>query len=573
MKLINFSVKNFRSITLAHKIAISNTTILIGKNNEGKSNLLKALGVAIEVLQSHRLHGPAYLRRMRHKVLDRRGVPHYAWERDFPINLQPKNGKKQTIFRLKFQLSEDEIAEFKKEIGSDLNGSLSIEIKIDKDNVIAIECVKSGKNIKETLAKKSKEIAEFIAQRIYFNYIPAIRTDKEAIDVISRMVLQELQVLNEDKKYIKALETIQDLQQPILDKLSSSLEEPLKEFLPSIESVKIELAKDESSGYTRRVGFGRDFDVIVDDGTATNIKFKGEGVKSLVTLALLKNRRLKKGVSVIAIEEPESHLHPGAIHQLNKIIKGIAENNQVIITTHNPLFVDRENIRSNIIIDKGTATPAKTIQDMCDLLGIKASDNLVNAKHALLVEGDKDAIVLRALLPELSGKLKEAIDENLIIIEPIHGTGNLMYKLSLLKESLCETYTLLDNDPAGIQAYKKAKSKSLIGANNCTFVKCQGMSSSELEDCISVNLYKEKFSEEFGVDLNTHHFKNNSGKWSDRMKKTFGNQGKHPDAEMITEAKQLVANQVKENPTKALNEHKRDPIDLLVKALEKMIKE
>jgi AAA15 family ATPase/GTPase len=53
MKLIGFSVTNFRSITKAHKVSLSDTTVLIGRNNEGKSNLLKALDIAMSILQQH----------------------------------------------------------------------------------------------------------------------------------------------------------------------------------------------------------------------------------------------------------------------------------------------------------------------------------------------------------------------------------------------------------------------------------------------------------------------------------------------------------------------------------------
>lgn len=53
MRLINFSVTNFRSVTRAHRIALSNLTILIGRNNEGKSNLLRALDVAMTLLRQH----------------------------------------------------------------------------------------------------------------------------------------------------------------------------------------------------------------------------------------------------------------------------------------------------------------------------------------------------------------------------------------------------------------------------------------------------------------------------------------------------------------------------------------
>jgi putative ATP-dependent endonuclease of OLD family len=55
VRLVNFSVTNYRSITVAHKIGISDVTVLIGKNNEGKSNLLRALDVAMHLLQLHAL--------------------------------------------------------------------------------------------------------------------------------------------------------------------------------------------------------------------------------------------------------------------------------------------------------------------------------------------------------------------------------------------------------------------------------------------------------------------------------------------------------------------------------------
>ena len=47
MQLVNFSVTNYRSITKAHKINLQNITVLVGRNNEGKSNILMALNVAM----------------------------------------------------------------------------------------------------------------------------------------------------------------------------------------------------------------------------------------------------------------------------------------------------------------------------------------------------------------------------------------------------------------------------------------------------------------------------------------------------------------------------------------------
>lgn len=79
MKLITFSVKNYRSITTAHKISMNNYTVLVGKNNEGKSNILKALKLSMEVL-IHHSH-----RNIRSRL---KTYCDYNWDRDFPVQFQ-----------------------------------------------------------------------------------------------------------------------------------------------------------------------------------------------------------------------------------------------------------------------------------------------------------------------------------------------------------------------------------------------------------------------------------------------------------------------------------------------------
>lgn len=558
MKLINFSVTNYRSITSAHKIAMSDTTILIGKNNEGKSNLLRAIQVGMNLLQ-------------RHATRDRgRGIVSYVnqkdydWKRDFPVQIQDRKSAKQSIFRLEFMLDEDEILEFKDEIGSNLNGSLPLEIKIGVSGTPEINLKKPGKNTK-TLSSKSRRIAEFVASRIAFNYIPAVRTEREALEVVRRMLSLELRVLESNPKYQKALKLISDLQQPILDSLADRIKEPLSEFLPSIRGVTIEIPEN-----SRRMGVRRDFDVIIDDGTPTNIEYKGDGVKSLAALGLLKSKGNRRGASIVAIEEPESHLHPGAIHQVNDIICSLSENNQVILTTHNPLFVDRVDPKTNIIVHEGKATAAKSIGAIRDLLGIKASDNLTNANYVLVVEGQDDATSLGALLPYLSEKVGKTLRNNMLVIEPIGGAGNLSYKLSLLKSQLCITHCLLDHDDAGESAFNKVQSEGLVDLASCTFVNCNGMPQSEFEDCLNLDLYKRAIHLEFGVDLEVCSFKNRK-KWSERVRDTFLDQGKLFNNSVLAKVKETVANEVRKQPKNALNPHKRNSIDALVKALESLI--
>lgn len=559
MKLVNFSVINYRSITAAHRIAFSNVTVLIGKNNEGKSNLLRALETAMRLLLLHANSGIPSRR-----TFSREDSTH-VWKRDFPILLQGRRAATQTILKLEFLLDESELQEFKNEIGSNLNGSLPLEIKIGKDHEPQIRLVKSGKGTK-TLTAKSAVIAKFIAKRIHFNYIPAIRTDSATIELIGSMLSQELRSLEGNRNYIDAMDTITKLQQPILNELAERVQGPLQEFLPNIKSVKIEI-----SDQSRRVSLRRDISVIVDDGTPTSIEHKGDGVKSLAALGLLKSQNARVGASVLAIEEPESHLHPAAIHQVNEIIQSIANNSQVIITTHNPLFVDRANVKSNIIVTDGAATPAKSISAIRDLLGIKASDNLTNANFVLVVEGEQDAIALKILLPILSEKIGKALKNNLLIIEPIGGAGKLSYKLSLLKNALCVTHTLLDGDDAGRQAFAKAEKDANISIASCTFIKCNGMTNAELEDCYEPTVYKEAMLTELGVDLSSSKFRGNE-KWSDRLRTVFLDQGKEFTDAVCARAKNVVSIAVTKNPKGSLNEHKRNSIDALVNALERMVR-
>jgi len=81
MQLINFSITNYRSIIKASKLPVSNLTVLIGQNNEGKSNIANALASAILALSN-----PSRLRiPHRQRAID---YPEsYDWQRDFPISL------------------------------------------------------------------------------------------------------------------------------------------------------------------------------------------------------------------------------------------------------------------------------------------------------------------------------------------------------------------------------------------------------------------------------------------------------------------------------------------------------
>jgi len=564
MKLIEFSVTNFRSITKAYKVPFNDISILIGKNNEWKSNLLKALNIAMTSLRN--FSEIDNLMKMFITSFRMNEVELYSWQRDFPISLQSKKGSNESIFRLEFELNDDEIIEFKREIKSNLNGTLPIEIKIGSDRKPFVSVIKKGRGSK-TLNAKSKKIAEYIAKRIHFNYIPAIRTKNQTMDVVEELTSKELSKLENNTEYERAIKTINDLQIPILEELSIRIKNSLCELLPNIREVSIEFQDNK-----RKRALRQQFEIIINDGNKTNLEFKGDGVKSLAAMALLKDMAVEKGgISLIAIEEPESHLHPGAIHILRETLYSLTNQNQVIISTHNPLFIDRNNISSNIIIDSGKVLPARNIKEIRQTIGVRASDNLQSANYVLVVEGEEDAIALKSILSNSSNKLKKSIDNHSFIIDKIGGAGNLSYKLSLLKNSLCVYHVLLDNDEAGRNANTKAQEEGELEIKDVTFVNCPGMPNSEFEDCINQEVYQNELESAYGIRINVSEFRNNN-KWSDRMKSVFQTQGKIWSDKIEAQVKAKVANCIKLDVTNSLNPHKSGIITNLVYNLEQMIK-
>src|SRR5690606_20243614 len=111
---------------------------------------------------------------------------------------------------------------------------------------------------------------------------------------------------------------------------------------------------------------------------------------------------------ILAIEEPESHLHPRAIHRLREVLRSISVDNQVILTTHCPVLINRSRIGENVIVRSGSASPATSIGEIRSALGVEASDNLKSARLILLVEGSNDIPLVRTWLCESDAEIESA---------------------------------------------------------------------------------------------------------------------------------------------------------------------
>lgn len=566
MQLTSFSVSNFRSITSAKKVPLSNYSVLVGANNEGKSNILHALAIGMEALEDFK----RYLRRDSAGRLVR--VPaslisqrtSYSWSQDFPISKQKSSGPDAcSEVTLEFQLSSKEISEFQEEVGSKLNGTLPIQIKFQR-NGFNVAISKQGPGA-AALTKKANNVADFVSRRINFDYIPAIRTSENAEQVISELVSKELSKLENEPGYKEAISKIASLQEPVLKAPSASIQSTVASFLPSVKTVEVAMPLE-----TRHRALRRGVTIEIDDGNRTPLERKGDGVKSLVALALMRHASTLAGSSastIVAIEEPEAHLHPRAIHELRDVLAALSDKSQVIITSHSPLFVNPAKLESTVVVQASKASPARSIAEVRSVLGVKLSDNLQSARLVAVVEGSDDIIILRAILEDRFPDLKKAIHDGDIVFDDLGGASNLSYKIRTYRSSACLTQCFLDSDKAGKEATGRALSDGTLGVADYNLINVPGMQEAELEDILNSAIYRSDFITHYGVDPTVKLPAAAGLKWSDAMRKRFEASGKIWSANLEMEIKLWMAKYAAKNIKTILVEARLQPVEAFAAAL------
>ena len=425
MKLVSTTISNFRSITSAYKVALNDFTVLVGPNNEGKSNVLAAISIALSLLESGRFQFLA--KTLRYKYLP--NGESYSWERDFPIKAQDSQPDGTSDVTLEFSLTAEELKNFAKQTSVNLGSNLKIKVIFGPQSA-RVELLLQGKakaKLKENALseKTTNAIAQFIASNMMLKYIPAVRTSAMAEQVINDMLRQRLSLLEDNAEFIGHVKSIERLQAPILKLLGSELQKTIAGFVPEVKAVRL------STSQTIARAIRSAAEVSIDDGVATPIQMKGDGIKSLLAIALMKHwseSRLGSRSLILAVEEPESHLHPRAIHRLKDVLRDVAVDSQVILTTHCAPLVDREIAARNIIVQDGSAKSATSIQQVRDALGIIQADNLSSARLILVVEGDEDERVLWSWLTHRSQKTAKALSDDDLAIDAMGGCTNLEYK-------------------------------------------------------------------------------------------------------------------------------------------------
>lgn len=494
MHLTKIEIRDFRSIDFAKIENIDRSITLIGANNEGKTNVLKAIRLglsSLENIQYNQITRQSGTLRVRRRANDES----YNWLYDFPVSKQSGSNNKPTIIRLDFELTSGEIDIFYSTFDIKINGRIPVVLRFSKRG-LDVDIPKQGKG-KQGIQKNLTEIAEWVSERINFTYIPAIRTAENAQDIIASLI----------QKAIKQAE------QPILEKVENELSsarkkaifsvenqltKTLKMFVPAVRSISV---RDLSPN--RRLPTRSEYLIEVDDGIATPIFQKGDGIQSLATLALMRSQEPSGHVdtsSIVAIEEPEAHLHSDAVHQVRTVISEQLPNTQVFVATHSPIFVQRRKLESNIIVRSSSAKPANSLEEIRNVLGVRAPDNLNSAAAALLMEGQSDCDFFRKNICEHNEFLGDKIGSGELLLVDIDGAGSTEFYCRHYAGLSCEVFVLLDNDNSGQKAVENAIEKGFVSNSNVGFYTHSQRSSVDLEDLASAEQQKQAL-ETFGYKV------------------------------------------------------------------------
>ena len=418
MKLREIKIKNFRCFEDV-TIPIDDTTVLVGENNSGKTAILDALKI----------------------MLWRSSIGRTNPFDEYDYRLPSGSSSPQSCPGIELELcfKEDNPDEWDDSILQDLKDVVQKDISNDL-NVIGIRLGSKYDNSATGFVQTWEFIniagAAFIPKTgaprnfsVFFEYcrlfyIPALRDASEEFSSKSgywSRILKDLKIDDATQKKLQVqLETLNKEilnSDARLEKVRSALDDLQKIVaLPDGKAASIQAVPLKPWDIMSKA------EVVVktkDGGADIPLTKHGQGVQSLSVLFLfqayidifLKPQFRIHTEAIMALEEPEAHLHPQAIRALASNIEKLKS--QKIISTHSPFFIQEislqrirllqmKNGRTEIKIIKGDILSPEDLKSL-DVFCKKNRGEILFARAWLLCEGQSEYLLLR-YFAELFGK-------------------------------------------------------------------------------------------------------------------------------------------------------------------------
>lgn len=486
MKLREITIKNFRGIDSLEKLSISEINTFVGKNDSGKSTILKALQCFFdEKIDTKDV--------FKGKPEDQKTLIELSFDPLVPIDdlaldvsglmtitreFESANGKTKTTSY--YKSSDYKTADYqdlwnKKE--QDLNqiittlGLTPEKSGRGKTNLIRIEQIK-GALTSEEREERSHLLGEFLKniEKEYSVSLPeySLFDAEQNLDVGATNFQSQFKPIISD--YFDGAKSVTDeLEGKLKDNLATEFDEIRKFMVKNVPGLKKFNPTTEFNWTKSLAKFdlnlefeGQNFDV--------PISHKGTGFKRLLMVAYFEYLASKKTTKnqIFAIEEPETYLHPLAQEDLLKSILDISQTSQFFLTTHSPIFAGATSGDNSILVTKDTTGVSKyekgsedIIQKIISELGIRPDYNLLKSKFFVFVEGRDDVHFLKIAAKTI---LNKDLDADGIAVLIGGGSSLVNYaELDLFKQVNGRSYAvLMDGDHGASDKVTKDKAKAKI---------------------------------------------------------------------------------------------------------------
>lgn len=499
MYISQIKIRNFRSLKSVDLSLHPGKNVIIGKNNSGKSNIIKALNYVlgerfptyltipnedfhVEIVDGEKKRADSFT-----IVID---LKHNGEQKDFNEEELLKYSRNtgyisltDTIFSKNDDLNEKYLYSDEKysKIYKHWDDSSKISLDIQKAETISIFL----KAVREEDGDVKKYFGIILGFNGIYNFIfapnknlreslitsaiiPAIRSPNSELRVnnyswYGKMLKNHWKSYSSEK--INEISELNDKINSLANEVfGSSLSEVTNQVSNSINasSVHIQLLpKEIQEMYKAALIY------VNDAGFETTLENKGTGTQSCVIISLFAHycKMTHKSGSLLAIEEPECYLHPHARRSLSSTIDSFIMNNpddkpdnQVILTTHSAEFI-RGTQFENIVLIRKNSHGVSECKALVENRGINSYrekvEKIINSKNAemffadgvILVEGGEEHLIpLIADLEREAGQADNPLDRYNISVVNVGGKGNFQIYMSLLEGLGIPYYVIADFD-------------------------------------------------------------------------------------------------------------------------------
>jgi putative ATP-dependent endonuclease of OLD family len=471
MRITTVEIRNFKAIK-DETIEFGPYNIIIGKNDVGKSSLLEALELLLNL-----------------ETPEKSDFHNYKTSRSMKIRCEFEAISSQLKRGLTDEyLNGDELAIEARYTSS--GGRAPDELYINDQQLKGGAIEISGEKQDKRGSRDYIEQALTETVPVLANREPDSATSLTRGSWLTKLMSPVLssETINDQKGEIKneLLDEFEDVK--------ASLNAELSDQHPHINNIRIDIGEIDL-----RKAISPEVEVR-DNNTKEwmALSERGAGVGNQFILSMMKSYADSSldDDYVVLYEEPENSLHPGAVREMGSALRQIAsQGNQVILTTHSPSLIDTHENGNLIVVrnEDGEAEFERLDEDgfeAIEEIGAKNSD-LLQSNYVLYVEGASDAEVIDLICKR---EFDDWASRN-VTIQPAGG-GNLRHQLANMNRINRNSGLLLDSDRDSRDGELGSQTAGLVEEAEDVGIDYWVLERRELENYFAVAAMREVLSDD-----------------------------------------------------------------------------